>query len=412
MGADIGSMIGVRQREMAAIENENMELKMIIYNLRKNMHGTEEARRLSGNSGYYVFEDDQQNSRRSSRLSDSDEQLRDSVKKLEEEVERLSNEATDKTHEANNIRKRLDDMRAEAVRARSRGDELEKRLDQALSEKMMLHADREVFKSTGKHAEERANALEARLRSVEAERRVVVAGPTVAEQVAKERKRVEDADRRVERMREAVSLLQTDMVRIEKRVVEARSLAAARSARIETLSAELKAERIMRTEVETNLRVAVDKLAEERKLADIKNEASVHKCDSHAGRGPCIDSFRLPPIEELEKLIGSMNIKHDYVDLSHDNLSNWRDTVLMEINDGLRLLYCFQRQVEQQRDTFVKEYATRISIESIAEERTTNENYEDYESTVTVESMAFTGRDTTTNRMASRSAKKTATEAA
>eukprot|EP00171_Calliarthron_tuberculosum_P007067 IDg7067t1 len=214
-GNGIGSMLRVQQKETAAMENEILRLKMIIYTQKKELERAKKPRRLSGKDGYYDFEDEQ-GSRRLSRQSDAGEpMLSDAVARLDNEVERLNQELTEKSRETQDARKRLDDMRAEAVRARTHVAEVEKRLDQSLSEKMMLRADVEVLRSSTQHEQDRANNLEARQRTMETELRGSANSAHLAEQLSKEKKRVEEADKRVQRMREAVAIVQIDLTSTE-----------------------------------------------------------------------------------------------------------------------------------------------------------------------------------------------------
>lgn len=404
-GGTLGDMIGVKAREREELESQNMNLKLLIYDLEKRLQDKGDSRRNSDENGFYDF--DKSDSRRSSAAFDAATELqhRESLSRLEEAMKRLERERDSMSAQMAQTEERMEVLREEVRRGKNRNVELENFREQAMSEKLLLKADREVLQSQNNHLQQQMEAFISRARE-----NVVneTAAEKLAAQVEKEKHRVEDADRRVERMREAVSLLEATLRRTEARVTDAERRAQAAKNEGREWHDALKVERKTRLEAEEQLRVAVDRYIAERERAEIENRARTHQCDNHVGRGACPDSFRIPPIAELEQLIGSVDIRHDYVDVSHDNLSKWRHTVLKEINGSLRMLYCFQRQVEQQRDEFVQEYARRVSIEALTEMSVGEESRSELgsdenqlantviENATTVESRTFTGRDTTT----------------
>lgn len=370
-------LVRVEHKRIEALETKNMELKLELYNLRKKMKqdAEEMQRRMSvkEGGGFYDFDDGRRgsaDSRRGSTMADFtvQAQLQEKLAELEVKYTQLEVHFNRERRAAEGLAARAERDRGTAEKYRKRAEELAKQLDSVSTERMMHDADKKVLKSSRGHAETQLRIAESKLR--EAEKRAFTATEAVkghADQMAKERRRVEEADKRVDRMREAVSLLETAAHRTEIKQTELSENARKAHASMKSAEESLEAERRRREALEVDLRVANGRINEERKRAEVEQEAQDHKCQMHAGKGPCPDAFRRPPMEKLEKVVSTFDVKTNYISLSQDNLKTWRDTVLSEINENLTMLYCFQRQVEEQRDSFVQEYTRRASVEEMQE---------------------------------------------
>ncbi len=351
----VGTLLKARDKEMTMLENELTDLRMQNHYLKVELaKKNKEVRRLSQQHGFYDFGDDD-GSRRSSRASV--ELMNDeNVKRLESQVAALEDALKESRMECSAAKAAQERAESEYRRKKELNMELEKDMDNLHAEKMMLQGDREVLKAQVKMLSDETSDLASRLRAAEA--KAGGSSKRLDEHVERERSRVRDAEKRAARFRDAASMLENSVTRAEAQCEELRMRARA-------THGELVEERRVRAELETEVKVLRDRLREEARRVDLVNEAREHKCLSHAGRGPCPDKFRRPPMEHLEELLRNTNVTRDYVNLKHDNLGQWRDTVLAEINDSLKLLYCFQRQVEMQRDEFVQEYARHERFQDI-----------------------------------------------
>ncbi len=311
---DFGGLLRVRQKEMEVLENQNMELKMQVYNLRKELSLRAEAERRISGHGFYDFDDERRgsNSRRGSTTADLTEilQLRESLAVLERKYTMLEVETKKERRAAESIAAKAEQEHQNAERIRKQNEILAKQLDTAHSERMMHKADKDVLRAAAAHAESKLGVVEGRLR--DAEKRAATAAETVrtvSEQVEKERKRVAEADKRVDRMREAVSLLETSARRSEIQQQELAQNAAKARTEADGAKAALDSERRRSKELEMELRVANERLVEEKMRAEVEHAAKEHACKNHAGKGLCPDAFRLPPMAQLEELIGNFNVR-------------------------------------------------------------------------------------------------------
>lgn len=396
------TMLKARDKEMMEMESKLTNLQMENHYLQLELaEKRQQVRRLSQTHEFYKFDDDE--SRRSSRTS-VEFMNESNVKKLEAQVLSLEDALKDSRVQVAKSKSAHDHIETEFKRSRELNESLETQIDNLTAEKLMLKNDREALKAHVSMLSENVNELSSQLRAAQA--RIGGSSKRLDEHVEREKSRVVEVEKRAKKFKDAAVMWENSVRKYEVQVDELRN-------RARTTHAELVEERKIRNDLESQLHVLQQALKEEHNRIVMENQAREHSCLSHAGIGECPDAFRRPPMAQLDQLLRSTNVSRDYVNLKHDNLGQWRDTVLAEINDSLKLLYCFQRQVEAQRNAFVQEYAIHEKLQDITnfgekENDNSNTNYsrQSEQQMDTTISRSSTRDKNNLNRAAQRNARK------
>lgn len=343
-----------RDAEFRHLSQENFDLKLKIHQLQRQIQSKAEPRRASASpepDNFYDFDDDKGLDPSSSRASISLlEDKNPIILKLRRELADLRAEIEDLVENNNHLDDTLDDLREKNIAD----------MEKAAQELRGQHAQIQTLVNQGEDLQSENLHLQIELSQAREAVEVVKVEMDQEREMGKERERRELAMRtRADgfhlQFKAAVAALEEE----KKKSQVAASKVEDKSMQVVTLQKQLEEIGLERSRLKDELgkeqrekNVAQESLKIERERAGIWEEI-----DKLVEKGEAL-------FEDgggLEELVGVLQMQRERYD-GMEYQPRWREMVMNDLNDCLRLLYRSQRQVEAKRQLIVNNYLNTPSL--------------------------------------------------